>query len=276
MKGYIQLLRVKNCLLAVLSIFIVALVAVRLDVASMPFPELIAASMVVFAFMGGGNTLNDILDENIDRINHPNRPIPRGLVSPKAAKTYSTILFTIAVLGGLWLSLECMLIILLNLGLMLAYEFRLKNIGLAGNLTISWLTASIFLFGGLAILDIYPGIMASVYFMFMLSFLATLGREIAKDIQDVEGDEGRDTLPKTAGIRTASWSAAMAWILAVGLSPLPFYYGIFGLWYLIAVCFANAIFIYAAYVLASAPEKSQERAKLAMLLSLAAFLAGVI
>jgi geranylgeranylglycerol-phosphate geranylgeranyltransferase len=115
-----------------------------------------------------------------------------------------------------------------------------------------------------------------VIFMFLLSFLATLGREIAKDIQDVEGDEGRCTLPKKVGIDKARQVSALAFIIAIGLSPLPYYYGIFGFWYLITVMFANAIFIYAAYVLASVPEKSQESAKLGMALSLVAFLAGVI
>jgi geranylgeranylglycerol-phosphate geranylgeranyltransferase len=227
-------------------------------------------------FIGAGNTLNDYLDRDIDKKNHPNRPIPKGTVSPKAALTYSIILFIISIIGGLWLSIECMLIILLNLGLMLAYEFKLKNVGLSGNLTISWLTASIFLFGGYAIIDIYPNIMEPVFFMFILSFLATLGREIAKDIEDIEGDEGRTTLPMKIGIDKARHVSIMTFLFAIGLSPLPYYYDIFGFWYLIAVSFANAIFIYAAYVLAQNPHKTSEGAKLAMLLSLVAFLAGVI
>ena len=57
---------------------------------------------------------------------------------------------------------------------------------------------------------------------------------------------------------------------------MPYYFGIFGLWYLFVVMLANAIFIYAAFVLSRMPERSQENAKLAMLLSLVAFLAGVI
>ena len=276
MSGYARLLRIKNCLMAVLSIIIVALVAAKLNMTSMPFVEILAASIVVFMFIGAGNTLNDYLDRDIDRKNHPDRPIPRGDVSPKAALTYSIILFTISIIGGLWLSIECMLIILLNMGLMLAYEFRLKATGLPGNLTIGWLTASIFLFGGFAMIDIYPNIMRPVFYMFILSFMATLGREIAKDIQDIGGDEGRVTLPMSIGVSRARHVSAMAFIFTIGLSPLPYYYGIFGFWYLVLVSVANAIFIYAAYVLASVPEKSQESAKIGMMISLIAFLAGVI
>ena len=276
MRGFIELLRIKNCFMAVLSIIIVALVATQLDIASMLLIEILAASIVVFLFIGAGNTLNDYLDRDIDRKNHPDRPIPQGRISPKAALIYSAILFAISVIGGLWLSIECMLIILLNLGLMLAYELKLKNIGLGGNLTISWLTASIFLFGGFAIIDIYPNIMAPIFYMFILSFLATLGREIAKDIEDVEGDEGRNTLPMRIGIPKARHVSIMAFIFAIGLSVMPYYYEIFGFWYLIVVLLADAIFIYAAYVLAENPHNTSEGAKLGMLISLVAFLAGVI
>ena len=276
MRGYIELLRIKNCFMAVLSIIIVALVAAKLDIANMLFIEILAASIVVFMFIGAGNTLNDYLDRDIDRKNHPNRPIPRGKVSPRAALWYSIILFIISIIGGLWLSLECMFIILINLGIMLAYEFKTKSMGFVGNLSIGWLTASIFIFGGFAVIDTYPNIMEPVIFMFLLSFLATIGREIAKDIQDIKGDEGRLTLPMSIGIDKARHIAALAFIFAIGLSPFPYYYGIFGFWYLITVMFADAIFIYAAYVLASVPEKSQESAKLGMALSLVAFLAGVI
>ncbi len=276
MRGYIELLRIKNCMMAVLSIIIVALVAVSLDIASMPFIEILAASIVVFMFIGAGNTLNDYLDRDIDRKNHPNRPIPKGRVSPKAAITYSAILFIISILGGLWLSLECMFIILINLGLILTYEFKTKAMGLIGNLTIGWLTASIFIFGGYAFISIYPNILEPVLYMFLLSFLATLGREIAKDIEDVEGDEGRCTLPMRIGVDKARQVSIMAFIFAIGLSVMPFYYGIFGFWYLIVVLLADAIFIYAAYVLSQNPHKTSEGAKLAMILSLVAFLAGVI
>ena len=158
--------------MAVFSIIIVALVAVELDIASMPFVQVLAASIVVFMFIGAGNTFNDYLDRDIDRKNHPERPIPLGFVSPRAALIFSAILFIISIIGGLWLSIECMLIILLNLGLILAYEFKLKSMGLMGNLTISWLTASIFLFGGFAVLEIYPQIMEPVFFVFLLSFFA--------------------------------------------------------------------------------------------------------
>jgi geranylgeranylglycerol-phosphate geranylgeranyltransferase len=276
MFGFIQLLRPKNCFMAVLSVLVVALVATGLDVSSVPLVEVLAASIVVFLFTGAGNALNDYLDRDIDRLNHPERPIPAGKTSPKNAIIFSGILFGISAIMGLWLSLYCMLLILINLAIMLAYEFKGKAQGLPGNLMISWLTASLFLFGGLSVLDKFPEIMEPVLFMFLLSFFATLGREIAKDIEDVKGDIGRNTLPMRIGIVNARYVSSIAFLIGIGLSPLPYFFGIFGFFYLVAVLFADAIFIYGACVLSRNPGMTSQSAKLAMFIALVAFLIGVI
>jgi geranylgeranylglycerol-phosphate geranylgeranyltransferase len=227
-------------------------------------------------FTGAGNALNDYLDRDIDRMNHPERPIPAGKATPRAALILSGVLFTASVILGLWLSIYCMLIILLNLAIMLGYELWAKSRGLSGNIMISWLTASLFLFGGYAILDTFPDILEPVLFMFLLSFFATLGREIAKDIQDMEGDIGRHTLPMRVGPAKAGKAASIAFLAGIGLSPLPYFMGIFGFYYLVAVLFADAIFIYGAWMISRNPGKTSEFAKSAMMLALAAFLLGVI
>ena len=276
MLGYIALLRPRNCLLAVLSVVTVALVAAGLDPGRIPLAEVLAASAVVFLFTGAGNALNDVLDRDVDRLNHPDRPIPSGLADPNSAKAFSAGLFAASVAVGLWLSLYCMALILLNLAVMLAYEFRAKAAGLVGNAMISWLTSSLFLFGGLAVLDEFPGILEPVMFMLLLSFFATLGREIAKDIQDMRGDIGRNTLPMAVGPEKAGKAASVAFLAAVGLSPMPYIFGTFGLLYLISVLLADAIFIYGAWLISRNPEEAQGRAKLGMAVSLAAFLLGVI
>jgi len=276
MSVFIQLLRPKNCVMAVLSVLIVALVAANLDLSSIPLIEVLAASMVVFLFTGAGNTLNDYLDRDIDRLNHPERPIPAGETSPRNAIIFSGVLFGLSIIMGLWLSLYCMLLILFNLAIMLAYELRAKAKGLMGNLMISWLTASLFLFGGLSVLEKFPDIMETVLFMFLLSFFATLGREVTKDIEDVKGDIGRNTLPMRIGVPRARNASYMAFFIAIGLSPMPYLFGIFGFYYLVTALFADAIFIYGASVLSRNPGKTSESAKLAMFIALAAFLLGGI
>jgi heme O synthase-like polyprenyltransferase len=47
----------------------------------------------------GGMALNDVLDEAHDRQHRPQRPIPSGRVSPKAARVFVAICFTLGLLG---------------------------------------------------------------------------------------------------------------------------------------------------------------------------------
>ena len=117
--------------------------------------------------------------------------------------------------------------------------------------------------------------MALAWILAALAFFATLGREIVKDIQDIEGDMGsRHTLPMRIGVRNAGAVGSSAFVIAVALSPLPYLLDLLSLWYVPIVLAADGIFIYCALIHFRSPEKGQRVAKLAMLVALIAFLAG--
>ena len=104
--------------------------------------------------------------------------------------------------------------------------------------------------------------------------LATLGREIVKDIQDMKADADRHTLPQRIGPKKAGIFATLAFAAAVTLSFEPVILGIFGIGYLIIVVFADGIFIYSSIVLFRDPKQGQTWAKNGMLVALIAFLVG--
>ena len=104
--------------------------------------------------------------------------------------------------------------------------------------------------------------------------------EVAKDIEDVEGDVGRVTLPMILDAKGASWIVAAALVIAVGLSPMPVLFGVFNginetasFAYLAVVALADAIFLYSGAVAVKGKRPSGP-IKLGMLFGLAAFLAG--
>jgi geranylgeranylglycerol-phosphate geranylgeranyltransferase len=90
------------------------------------------------------------------------------------------LVFTIALIG------VCTLI---------AYENGLKADGITGNIAVGFMSGAVFLYAGMAVNNPGPTI-----WMFGLAFLATISREIVKDIQDLEGDRDRRTLPSRIGI----------------------------------------------------------------------------
>jgi geranylgeranylglycerol-phosphate geranylgeranyltransferase len=239
------------------------------------FPAITAlqAAAIALLFTAAGNSLNDYYDRDVDRVNHPERPIPSGRVSPRGALMTAILLFTPTIPWSLLLRWELLLIVLVNLALMSSYEIVFKRSGFRGNLLISWLVASLFVFGGLAVYDSTEALQRTLI-LALLAFLATLGREVMKDIEDMAGDVDRRTLPMTLGREVAAIVASACLLLAVGLSALPAFLGVLGPYYLYAVVLADAMFIYAALLSARRPATSQRTAKYAMVVALVAFLIG--
>ena len=232
--------------------------------------EVVLSMAIVVLFTGAGNALNDYFDREVDKVAHPERPIPMGLVAPKSALALSVVMFSATAVTSVFVNIWSVLIVVSSIVFMVAYETLLKAEGLAGNLVISWLTGALFLFGGAAV----DG-MEVAWVLAALAFLATLGREIVKDVQDIEGDRGsRTTLPMRVGAKRAGVVASAAFAAAVLLSPVPYILELLSIWYVPVVAVADAMFIYCAAVHFADPGKGQKVAKLAMLAALVAFLLG--
>jgi geranylgeranylglycerol-phosphate geranylgeranyltransferase len=270
MKKFIEIIRPLNCLMASIGVFISALVEIHPYGIAYRLVPISFGMLTAFLFIGAGNTLNDYVDRETDKINHPERPIPSGKMRPKTALIFSVLLFGIGTIAALSINSLSFGIAMINAAALIAYEIDLKRRGVIGNLNISYLVASIFLFGGAVVNSIeVSGILA------LLAFLATFGREVVKSVEDVEGDTNRRTLPKLVGKRNADIVASVLFASAVALSPLPYYLSIFRNWlYLTIVAVADVIFIYCIVILFKHPRQASKRAKLAMLVALIAFLVG--
>lgn len=282
----IELLRPLNSAMGAAAVVVGAVVASGPGLfSSSHLRSVVLAALVAFLYIGAGNALNDYHDRFTDRVNHPERPIPGNRIRPESARRFSAALFATGMMLALfigwpgmnWLTLA---IVTSNSLLLVAYEMWLKVRGFAGNLLVSWLTASLFLFGGAAAVPepgraVFP---VPVLVLALLAFLASVGREIIKGIEDVRGDRDRRTVPRIVGVRTAGRIAGL-WIgMAVALSLLPvFPLGIFETqYYLPTVLMADAMFIYSVWVVSRNPGKASRTAKLSMLLALAAFLLGAV
>ncbi|MEE9173439.1 MAG: UbiA family prenyltransferase [Thermoplasmata archaeon] len=276
MRGYLAILRPPNLVMSFVGCLLgsaVVLGSVSTLLESLPLA--LQAAAIAVLFTAAANTLNDYYDRETDRVNHPERPIPSGQVTARGALAVAGLLFAATVPWSLLLRWELLAVVLVNLAFMASYETVFKRTGLRGNLLIAWLVASLFLFGGLALYPDFPALLP-VLVLALLAFLATLGREIVKDIEDVRGDTDRKTLPMRVGTAGAARVAAASLVLAVGLSGLPPALQMLGLAYLPVVLVADAILIYAALNSARRPGLSQRAAKYGMMVALLAFLVGAL
>lgn len=284
-RTYLELMRYKNCLMAGFAAVIGTLIAFNILISgtssssfsgAFPFLNAGLVFLVVFLVSGAGNAINDYFDIRIDSINRPERPIPSGRIKVKEAFYFSCILFTLGILIAFSINPICGLIALFNSLLLILYARTLKGTPLLGNLSIGYLTGSVFLFG--ASIFGYEGIKA-LSVLFLLAALAITAREIVKDIEDMEGDrqEGANTLPLRIGAKKAGYLAVVTGFLAVILSPLPYFMSILGLNYLYLVFLADLGFLAAIIQLLvrNNPTKSSKMFKIAMFFALIAFIAGV-
>ena len=277
MGALLRLARPLNAAMSAVGVLVGGWVALRgSGVAEAAFPLGLAAAAAA-AFTAGGNALNDIYDRKSDAVNHPERPIPSGQRTVREATAFATASFLAAILLSAFVNPWCLAITLSNALLMYSYESDLKAKGLRGNLGIAYLVGSLFLFAGFAAYRTPspsqdPLWRAAV--LASLAFVTTVGREIAKDIEDMAGDVDRRTLPQRIGPTRAGLVATGAFVAGVVLSVVPWRLGLLGTGYGIVVLVADGMFIYAALYSAAQPGRSQRVAKYGMIVALVAFLAG--
>ena len=268
--GVAGLLRLGNCVMGALGALLAAVVCAGIEGTADHAVEVALSMAIVVLFTGAGNSLNDYFDREVDKVAHPTRPIPMGIVRPNHAFAISAVFFIVAFVLSLFVDVWSVIIVMSSIAVMVGYEILLKAEGFAGNLARRWLTGALFLFGGAAVEEL-----ELAWILALLAFLATLGREIVKDIQDLEGDRGvRRTLPMRIGVRNAGIVGSVAFLAAVAISPVPYLLELLSIWYVPVVILADAIFIYCSWIHFGSPEKGQKIAKLAMLISLLAFLVG--
>jgi geranylgeranylglycerol-phosphate geranylgeranyltransferase len=162
-------------------------------------PSVLAAAIAAISLGAVANAFNDYDDRAIDALIHPSRPLPSGSLTPNAA--LGTV--AIAAIGGVAFSALARPVLgVVSIGViavMLLYGRIKAQWGVAGNTTVAVLGSMPFLYGAWAAGKPEAGIV-------LLGIAAPLhfAREIAKDIDDIDGDRGRRrTLPLVAGVGVA-------------------------------------------------------------------------
>ncbi len=214
MNPYLALTRPGNMILTAIAVIAGSFIAAGPEIMDFQI-EVAICCVCSMILVGGGNALNDYNDRETDKENHPERPIPSGSISADTASIYAQALLGSGLLILLFALENKMpfVIALIGIILLIAYENGLKAAGISGNLTVGLMSGTIFLFAGMAVND--PG---PTLWMFGLAVLATITREIIKDIQDLEGDRDRRTLPASIGIENSMRVAILFLLIAIGLS----------------------------------------------------------
>ena len=271
MNPHFEIIRPLNCLMAGFAVLIGAMVA-----SGGPFTlDIYFGLVIAFIIAGAGFIINDYYDFDVDSVNRPHRPLPSGRISLVWAYRYALLLFGAGILLSVLINVYALTIVVCNSLLLYTYARSIKKRGgIEKNLTVSYLVASPFLFGGAVVGNVTPTL-----FLVLLAGLANTSREIVKDIEDFEGDRlFAMTLPTKIGFDKSAKLAGGFMLAAILLSPLPYIMGILGRYYLFFVSIANVLFFtsfaFSRNITVQNAKRTQRFIKLGMFLALFAFLIG--
>jgi len=280
LKAFVTIMRPANALFGSLTVVVGVLTsrwfALSLGYVRWPLEQLwlvlLLAGLTYFCIAAAGNTVNDIYDLAIDRVNRPNRPLPSGKMTPRQAKAWVAVLIVLGLFFayltiplsaiGIW----TLLIVGLFGAVGLLYAAKGKVMGLLGNLAVAISFAFGLFYGALITFVVLPPVIWA-YFLTAASVLQ--GREVIKGIQDVKGDALRNvqTIARKYGVRTAAGVGAAFNAVGIAGYVLPWFANWIG-WNWTGCLYALLLLPGSALVAASAalvlrnPAKNAGRASL--------------
>jgi geranylgeranylglycerol-phosphate geranylgeranyltransferase len=230
LSGYLRLMRPVNCLMMGFAVVVGAALASP-DVLSVFWPNVIYGVITGFMLTAASMAINDYYDRGIDAVNEPNRPIPIGLIKPKEAVAFAFTLTAIGFTTAYLANIFCFLIAIIAWIVFVTYTIIGKRSGLPGNFLVSICVATPFIYGSYTVANT---IKLNVLIFASMGYLSNTGREITKGIVDVQGDRIKDiqTLAVRYGEKTAAVAAALFYLSAVLLSPIPWILNLVSLWFI--------------------------------------------
>ena len=195
-------------------------------------PPVVGALMAA-ALNSASNSLNQIYDLEIDRINKPKRPLPSGRMTVTEAWVVTLVCFALSFVlawcvapGGRH---ECFWIVVAAAIITTLYSvppLRTKRLGIWANVTIAVPRGVLLKVAGWSavktVMGVEPWYIGSIFGLFLL------GATTTKDFADMEGDarEGCRTLPIQFGVTRAAWMISPSFVLPFLLIPIGAWSGI--------------------------------------------------
>jgi len=179
--SYLKAMRLIICLCASLM----ALEGYWLSVHRFEVPGLapILAAIAAGSGLAFANVLNDILDLEADRINHPRRPLPSGQIKRSEAGWLAAALCGVSLLSGFLAGWRIFLLVIFVLAFSVIYNLWAKKIPIVGNFIVAASGALILTTGYLITLEgEFPA------FPLLATLLFILAREFLETVSDDPGD----------------------------------------------------------------------------------------
>lgn len=229
---------------------------------------ILTGSLMAVILNSASNTLNQIFDLEIDRVNKPKRPLPSGRISVKEALIFSITLYLISFVLAWFVSpegrKECFILVLLAGFMTYIYScppFRTKRWGIGANLTIAIPRGVLLKVAGWSSVKSIT-IRFEPWYIGLIFGLFLLGATSTKDFSDMEGDRKGNcvTLPIKYGVKKAAYIISPFFVFPFLLIPLGVKLGILTGNPLLLTIFGISLSLWGVYVVYLILKKPEELA----------------
>ncbi len=199
--------------------------------------------LIGFLISGSEMVSNDLFDIEVDRINHPDRPLPSGRVTVAEVVVFTLLLS----IGGLSISAFIGPSTLIFTGALwtlgMLYNWRLKALGLPGNAIVALSVGMTFVLGALMTDRWDSGL---VWTFALMAALFDLAEEVSGGVMDAEGDalRGSRSLAIIYGRKAALTVVTVLFAAFIALGFLPFIMGWLGWGYLALIAGADSAIVF--------------------------------
>ena len=221
-KSFFNLIRFKNLFItSLIQIFIkFFLIDYYLENSALSNLHFTIYLFSLLSIIAAGYIINDIYDEEIDKINKPEKVFINKVISKSFALKSYYIINLIGVFGGIYIThqvnkLWLGVIFIFFAFSLFQYSKSYKKMFIIGNIQVAFLTAlSIITLALIELLHIEVDNPHSIKIIFQIilyysgfAFIITLIREIIKDLEDLEGDKklNANTLAINIGLKKSKF-----------------------------------------------------------------------
>lgn len=229
LKAVFKIIRPLNILITFLSVIVAGIIAQGKN--SVPQILLLCAIAESLTF-SAGNIINDIFDIETDKLNRPERVLPKGELSKQTALVVYIMFVLLSGFISFYVNAVVFKIIIGTNIILFLYSFALKRTILLSNVIVAAVVGSAFILGASAVDNIKAG-----YIPFLFALLINFGREIVKDMEDIKGDtaQGMKSFPSVFGLKSSKLVILLSSFSLIIFTFYPYVFNLYGLTYFLFI-----------------------------------------
>jgi len=267
---FIRMIRFVNCCMTGLAVIFTVFVAEKYIINN--YFNVVVGFLTGFLASSASMLINDVVDLDVDKVNKPWKPLPRGVFKPQSIRSISIVLLIVGVMINISVSPTAFLTALIYS--MIAYTYSFLRRSWYSQFLVSLAVTGPFIYG---LTLAKTGKAIFIILFSIVVFLINTSREFVKSIADINGDlkYNYKTIATVYGIKNSAKASLLLSLtgsiiaVVIGLAKLA------GLVYTVILGVCGVIYTLLALIVVLNPVKAQTMKNImiyVMLIALIGFL----